>query len=227
MDSTPDRSLMELAASFMEMGRDGVEPSPSRLGDSGRVTRRLLCGNSPWRSLAGSLADEDLRDLIRGMVRYSRAIGSGIGGSVSPVIVLYRELVARSPEWEPEFTSWVVRHRMNPWEPFGTRNDGHATTLRAFKSHGATCAEANARRHEAGLERQAADQAAKRERDRKESTERIAAAIRRGDRDAVVALLKKNPDLKAALPHGGSLVDLAVAHEKPEIAAILREHETP
>lgn len=227
MEIRQDASLPELVASFIELGRSGSELCPDQCGDAEQVRRLLLCGIRPWQVVGRGLTDDEIRDLIRGLVLYSRAVGHGIGGSVSPVIVLYSELIGRLPDWEPEFTSWVVANRRNRWEPFGTLNDGNATTFRAFKSYCETCATEQAKRYEAGLKRQAADQEAKRARDRRESTERIAAAVQRGDRHAVEALLKKGPDLSAALPDGGSLVDLALAHERLEIAALLRKHTTP
>ena len=227
MDIRPEMSLPDLAAAFIAQGRLGTEPRAEQCGDFLRVNEALLCGNDPWEWLAHGLETEELRELIRGLVLYSRAIGQAIGGSVSPVIVLYRALVERSPAREPELTSWVVANRRNRWEPFGTLNDGSATTYQAFVAYRQKQAEEQAERYRVGMLRQAADQAAKRQRDREESTKRIAAAVRRGDRAAVEALLRKDPDLKCALPDGGSLIDLALAHNQSDIAALIRSREAP
>ena len=226
MNIRPGMSWLELVAAFTEIGRVGAEPSLEKCGDARRVSQAILCGNGPWETLASGLSPEEIRDLIRGLVLYSRAVDEPIGGSVSPVIVLYRALTARHPTWEPEFTAWIVSYRRNQWEPFGTLNDGGVTTLQAFRSRGISLSREQAERYEAGVLRQTADQYAKLQRDRLESTQRIAAAVRRGDRSAVEALLKKGPELSKALPQGQSLVDMASAQGYFDIAALLRAYET-
>jgi hypothetical protein len=189
---------------------------------------RVVAGDREgWQRAGARLSDDDLRDLIRGLLLYARASGRMIGGSASPVIVLYREVVARSPSWEPELTKWIVGHRTNPYEPFGTGDDFGATSWAEYSER---LAESSARRGanvEAESERQGADSERRRVRDAAAATARLAAAVRRGDLGAVTSLLGKGGDPAAALPGGASLVEWAEQHGRSEVASYLRERGIP
>ena len=71
-------------------------------------------------------------------------------------------------------------------------------------------------------ERQQQALARRRLRDQRESTERLAPAVRRGDLAAVQALLAKGADVTRALPPGGSLVALAEEHGRAAVAEFLQ-----
>jgi hypothetical protein len=212
----------EVIDELVLLGRSGEERVPASLLDEDMAWDTLVCGNQPWLQVAQNCGPEDVADLIRGLILYCRASGRSIGGSVSPVIVLYRSLIERVPEWEPPLTRWIVDNRTNPYEPFGTLNDEGATTYGEYVE-----------RREARVQRARANEAAEVERqqeaikirvtrERDESTQRLAGAVRRGDLRAVQALLRKGADAARALPEGESLVTLAEENGRYAVAAFLK-----
>jgi len=216
----------EVLQELIELGRDGLERVPRSLTDETVAWRTLVCGNEPWIEAAKSIGPENVPFLIRGLVLYARASGRTTGGSVSAVIVLYRTVVERTPDLEPSLTSWVVAHRTNPYEPFGTINDEGAVTYADFVARRTVrhaLASANEAR-EAEQQRQFAEIRA--QRDRVESTQRLANAVRRGDLGAVQALFDKGADASRALPDGGSLVALADENGRHAVAEFLRARGT-
>ena len=70
------------------------------------------------------------RSLIRGLVLYSRALQRPLSGlrGMTPVVWLFRTLSRRFPDREAALGEWVVRNRIDPWEPFGFVDDGRAYT---------------------------------------------------------------------------------------------------
>lgn len=74
--------------------------------------------------LGDILSEEDLQHLIRGLVKYSQAAGpSKSGGSASPVIPIYTVYAEKYPACEAELTSWIIRNRVNDYDPFGTSSN--------------------------------------------------------------------------------------------------------
>ena len=120
---------------LLELGRADQPGTPLVLRDKGRAWKLLMIGDEPWRRWAAAATDEHLRLVIRGLILYYRVDGRPTGGSVSPVIPLYREFIARYPGDDPEFTSWIVRNRRNEYDPFGTTVHGDATTLQEFRAY--------------------------------------------------------------------------------------------
>ena len=222
MDNEPRRPSSDVIDSLDSLGQSGEEAVPQLLAIEDVAWDEICCGIQPWETVARTRTPEQIRDLIRGLVLYSRASGRNLCGSVSPVSVLYRAMVHTRPKWEPAFTRWIITNRTNQWEPFGTLNTGGATTYQEFVAHKTKEAEVKARRSAVGKEQQSQDQRLKQQRDRTEATQRIAAAVMRGDLNAVKALLGKGAIPSEAVQDGHSLVDLAVEHRRPEVASYLR-----
>ena len=86
---SPDPHVLDDLAA---LGRSGERRIPGSLLDKDLAWGHLVCGNEPWQQVAAERTSEQIADLIRGVVLYSRASGRPIGGSVSPVLVLYRVL---------------------------------------------------------------------------------------------------------------------------------------
>jgi hypothetical protein len=203
---------------LLQLGRSGKQRVPSSLEDKDVAWRNLVCANEPWRQIAKERTSEEVADLIRGLILYSRASGRQIGGSVSPVIGLYRILVDRAPSWEPNLTRWIVAYRTNPYEPFGTINDEGATTHAEYVER-RQLRVVRARANETDeVERQEAARKIRADR----ATQRVAGAVRRGDLLAVKALLEEGADLKNALPNGESLLELAEQNGRGSVAEFLR-----
>lgn len=200
---------------LIELGRgerNGVPPSLTREREAWDTLAR---SSTTWHSVAIALEAAELEALIRGLLTYSKVSGRQIGGSCSPVIELYRVFTEVAPECEPELTAWIVANRTDSYEPFGSGNDEQATSLAEYISR----RDARARRVQ---ERQQQARDLRAIRDRKESTEKLAAAVRRGDLSAVKALLSKGADVTKAISGGGSLVDLAEEHGRTAVADHLR-----
>ncbi len=215
----------QIVDELVQLGRSREDHVPPSLADEAVAWRTLVCGNEPWLQVAQERTLEEVADLIRGLILYSHASGRQIGGSVSPVIVLYRFLTEALPPWEPTLTNWIVTHRTNPYEPFGTLEDEGATSYSEYVE-----------RRWARVQRARANQAAesvrpqeslkaRRARERGESTQRLAGAVRRGDLRAVQALLAKGAEITRVLPTGESLVTLAVKNGRDSVAAFLTSME--
>lgn len=95
---SPDRHIFDDLAA---LGRNGEERIPSSMLDKDLAWRNLVCGNEAWYPVAADRTSEQFAELIRGILLYARASGRSIGGSVSPVIALYRVIIDRMPTWEP------------------------------------------------------------------------------------------------------------------------------
>lgn len=201
---------------LVDIGRADVPRIPACLADKDTAWNWLMIGHAPWVATANSLDEEALGRLIRGLVLFSRASGWS-GGSVSPVVPLYHTFAERFPRAAREMAEWVLVHRMNPYEPYGSDVALGITSADAFEK----MQRAIQRNRQARLDaevRCAAD-AAKRRAD--EATGNLLNAVRRGDRKAVEALLNKGADANAA---GGaeSLVSLAEDNGHSALAEYLR-----
>jgi len=209
----------EAVSQLIDLGRLGEDSVPPALADADTAWTILHRGRVAWDDLATRLSRDDLASLIRGLIHYNRASGpAALGGSVSPVIRLYSAHTSRFPEDEPSLTGWIVANRVNPYEPFGTMTCNDAPT---FAAH---LARRSARRAKSSenelLEAARQREAAGRRRD--VASTRLAAAVRRGDRSAVEALLAEGANPEKAL-NGASLVELAVANGRDAVAELLRE----
>lgn len=193
---------------------------PEQFMDGTATWRKLMCGDRPWIELAKSLGAIDLASLIKGLVLLGAGPLRG-AGSVSPAIPVYRVFRERFPAEEPDLTSWIVDHRSNPAEPFGT---GKLNDARSYESFVLTRA-----LHEAAIDARMAEQqriaAARRA---EHATTKLPDAIRRGDASAVEALLAKGADAMAAAAMAGMpLSELAAKQGRSAVLILLRERGVP
>lgn len=210
---------VDVVAALISLGRTGVPDIPDCLADQQTAWYALVRPKEVWLKVAEVLSEDELRHLIHGLVLYSRARGRGVGGSVSPVIALYYDYIARFPGQEPALTAWVVDNRVNDYDPFGSACDEGARTYAEFLER----QELRWREHQARLLQRQQDAARlKQMRDAEKATTNLAGAVRRGDLKAVMALLAKGADPSKAVADGGSLVALAEANGRTEVAAYLR-----
>ena len=195
---------------LIELGRRGDSAAPAAL----ELTAAELLSREGRLALSGmarELSREHLEGLIRGLVL------CGVGGSVSAVIPLFKFFAKEYPQDEPSLTSWIVANRVNPYDPFGTVVYNDASSL---KEHLAQRRARDARA--AANERQEDDRQRQSALRKGEiATTRLAAAVKRGDRSAVEALLAKGANPEQALP-GGSLVALALEHGQAALAEFLK-----
>lgn len=212
----------EVLSQLILLGLSNREEVPLSLISEQVAWRSLVCGNEPWRVVAYELTASDLENLIKGIILYSRASQRSTGGSVSPVIVLYEGHASRFPDREPALTAWIVDHRLNPYEPFGSAQHPEARSLQEYRR---LSFERSARAHTnsvAEAERQVRAREERLLREQREATVRLAPAIRRGDLLAVKALVAKGADLAQDAPGGGSLVNYAEANGRRLVADYLR-----
>jgi len=120
-------------------------------------------GWNPWNEVADALAEDDLKNLVRGLA-IADSQAHWCGGSVAGVIWAFRRYEARFPDNAPELADWVLARSENPFVPFGRMRAG-SRSIAEFKSY----LSAKARRH---------DQS---EQDQKDARQhkRIRAAVRR------------------------------------------------
>lgn len=208
---TIDRTLIEV---FIALGEGGVASVPKVLGEHATATEELLHSSRPWDSIGNRLDQVRLCHLIKGLVLYSQASGWS-GGSVSPVIHLYRGFVERFPEAELALNRWIVENRRNPYEPFGSLWFDDASSVREREQLWAQLRRKReleqARREEVRRERVAAD-----------ATAKLPNAVRRGDLAAISALIAKGADWHARDASGSSLLEIAEAAGRRHVVEYFR-----
>jgi ankyrin repeat protein len=134
------------------------------------------------------------------------------------VILLFGAFARRFSNGEPSLTTWIVAHRVNPYEPFGTMACNHAKSIAEHVARVAA-RRATARENVLLEESRQRDAAAHR---RERATSQLAAAVKRGDRSAVEALLAHGAD-PARAAGGASLLELALDNGRDKVAEFLRE----
>lgn len=216
------RIPLQMLSELMTLGEQEREEIPPSLMDEDVAWKSLVCGNEPWSGLARELPAPDLEHLIKGIVLYSRASRRSTGGSVSPVKVLYWVLVSRFAEREPALSAWIVDHRTNPYEPFGSMHHREARSLQEFELLASQRRARAAANILAEAERQVRARELRILRVKREAAERLAPAVFRGDLLAVKALLAKGADPSQLAPEGGSLVSYAEANGRNHVAEFLK-----
>lgn len=134
-------------------------------------------------ALTGGMDRHTFEALIRGIVLYSQSDPSCSGGSTTEVAPLFEEYSRRFPEHEAALCGWILRHRVNEYDPFGTKMHNCAESL---AEHEEQRVHANRR-----VERKLAEDLKVALRLRAERAQpKLPKAISRGDVLAVEALLR-------------------------------------
>lgn len=195
---------------------------PATLQHRATAWRAIMCGNEPWERLGWSLPRAELEALCRGLVTYFALVGIS-GGSVSPVIVLHRAFAERFPNEEPAVTAWIVDHRRNAYEPFGTMFDGDARSVSDFNRYRAWRDNDSARRR--AVERMRQEHAAEQKKVRlaARATEKLRGAVLRGNLAQVQLLFAQGAHWQSVVHRTGSLVDAARQHGHTALADWLRD----
>jgi len=72
---------------------------------------------------------DELYQLIKGLIYFTRIFPSSGGGSVSPISTLLDIFAEKDPEREPELTAWIIDNRTNRYDPWGTSRYSYARSL--------------------------------------------------------------------------------------------------
>lgn len=173
-----------------------------------------------WEELGRILNHDELKSLIRGIIHFTIA-GGHSGGSVSPIIQLFRAYAERFPLQEPELCTWITENRSNDYEPFGTWDHGGARTLAEFEEYQNKKEVVRDKRLQADLDKQSILKEAKLKREKVAATQNLWNAVRRGDVKAVEALLIRGADWESVVNERGSLVNLARKNSKNDLITFL------
>ena len=113
----------ELLARLIGIGRrEAFDQLPQLLTDfpearSGQLMRQPL---QEWYELARRHSREEVTALIKVLTVAERDLPAFCGGSVSPVIALYRYLLESAQDDFTWLRDWVVAHTQNQYLPFGS-----------------------------------------------------------------------------------------------------------
>jgi hypothetical protein len=218
MPSGSEAIAPELIDSLIALGRAGV-PGLVRGIETHDDAHRALVRAWPWSALVSPRSSDEIAYLIKGIVLLSQRLEHGIGGSVTPVVPLYRELRVRGAPCLNELSSWILAHRVNEYEPFGTWIPEFVRDHDGYMAWQALCLKQQQVRREAEIARVEEAEA----RRASAATAKLANAVRRGDVLAVKALLAQGARPADALPDGGSLQAFAASHAQDRMAELLRE----
>ena len=207
---------------LINLGRAGIVGPVDGVATPRAAHEALVWGPGDWSVQISGRSTEELRDLVKGLVSLSRHLGP-IGGSVSPVIWVFREIQRRNPPWTDELAGWVLDHRVNEYEPFGTMISRQVKDLDGLRKWQDDCLARRAARADAEAFR--AREASERRSAR--ATESVVGAVRRGDLAGLKALLAQGACLERALPDGRSLQELAASHGRQQMVELLRELGIP
>jgi hypothetical protein len=193
-----DERILEGLIELGESGRPGI---PASLPDVSVAADLLMKGLEPWYAVGDKLTEPKLKAIIQGFILYCRASGFS-GGSVSPVIQLYREYAERFPQNEIRLNRWICENTQNAYEPFGS------SMIRGQRTW---------REHEQAREdyrRSRQEELDQREQERlrqlaTKATAKLPDIVKRGDVAAAEALRLKGADLYSLDQAGVSLLDLA------------------
>lgn len=207
---------------LINLGRAGIVGPVDGAATRCAAHEALVRDPRDWRAQISGRSTEELRDLVKGLVFLSRHLGP-IGGSVSPVTRVFREIQCRKPPWTDELAGWVLDHRVNEYEPFGTMIPLQVKDLDGLRKWQEDCLSRRAARADAEAlrAREASERRAAR------ATKNVVGAVRRGDLAGLKALLAQGACLERALPDGHSLQELAASHGRQHMVELLRELGIP
>ena len=190
---------------------------PDILSDRDSAWTLIMRGDQPWRETAAALDEPALQNLIRGLVLFSRASGWS-GGSVSPVVILYRCYEERFACTARALADWVIANRRNEYEPFGSAIPLAVRSRDESEEWKRAQTERRAANRADETRRQEQDAARRAER----ATRLLLNAVRRGDTKAVIALLDRGADPRRAAPAGETLLNVAEENGRSDLAGFLR-----
>lgn len=170
-----------------------------------------------WLNIAKSLNIEDLVALIKCLTIAERVFEDWGGGSVSPVILLFRKLASLDSNFAETIADWVLTNTENYYLPFGTMNLG-AKSLIEYHLLKQLASERRKGSHELEIQRQESA----RQRKAQETTHALIGAVRRSDVKAVKALIAKGANANAKDSEGVSSREHARLKGNPEILELLK-----
>ncbi len=168
------------------------------------------------------LEEDQLRRIIKGYILLSsQQFTSGIMGSASPCRFLYQAYAKLFPEQEADLYAWIVKHRNNPYDPFGSHDISLPDTLEAYRAF-KEAAEQKRNRNLAQEEtRQAQERLLKQDKEWKMANRNLAPAIQRGDFAAVKSLVAKGANPILPVDGHTNHIEFARQHGRSEIVAWL------
>ena len=107
---------------FIKLGGTG-NLNQYKLDASLSTQKRLLGNRELWKSISSTLSEVELCCLIKGLLCYDKYLDKnsyGLGGSVSPAIILCEKYALRFPEKAEGMIAWVMENRTNPYLPYGS-----------------------------------------------------------------------------------------------------------
>lgn len=109
-----------LLSKFIYIGKkesfsDLKDLSPSEIKNNSYIVRLHW---KDWYKVAEELETRDLINLIKALTIAENILPDWRGGSVSPVIWLYKKLYQRDITNLDEITNWILAHTNNSWSPF-------------------------------------------------------------------------------------------------------------
>ena len=121
--SVHEEEFKDSVKKLIELGSNHMAHS-AVLGAKDEMCKKLI-EHERWKSYANTLSEHELHNLIKGLILIDRMIdqpnsGYGLFGSVSPTAYLCGCFAQRFPNQEAQLTEWVVKHRVNDYDPFGT-----------------------------------------------------------------------------------------------------------
>ena len=152
---------------------------------------------SEWYAVADSLESPKLVSLVKALTIVEARVPNCGGGSVSPVIWLFRKLAEREIREIDDVSDWVLRNSQNTYLPFGSFNYG-AKSLVEYQ----LLAQSHAKRTQERLAADALRQEQDAIRKRGKATTNLFGALRRQDTKAVEALLLQGAEINAEGPDG-------------------------
>ena len=177
-----------------------------------------------WHRVSATLSTPELIALIKAM-----SVAEGItdnfgGGSTTPGIWLFRQLVARTGEPNDELADWVLSHTNSRYLPWGSNNWG-ARSVKEYRMRVQQHEEKKTRKKNERIAAEEQARAAKQLAIARAATNNIWRAIARDDIKAVDALIAKGADLKVINGDGMSPLEYATLLGKTEICMLLKSKQ--
>lgn len=171
----------------------------------------------PWFDVADKLRREEIASLIKSLTLIESNYTGWKGGSVSPVILLFKKLVSIDQNFSNEIADWVLANTDNDYLPFGSFNFG-GKSLVELEMLRKLSSERKSARYEAEKERQELA----RKRKAQKATLALTNAVKRNDVHAVKALIEKGADIHVKDSEGISVFEHALIKNNEKILELLK-----